>query len=199
MRTELLRRVAFLSTFGIATFSGGVLLGHSRHRRLPDGAPLPAAALAPFGDGGAGVPAAFLVFPASSADAPVCIGPSCPFPGPEPGAAEHHDCVVFLQDQGGAYAFDTRNLVSAAWNEQASTLVLDYGENLVVCDGENEDRLYKQLRKGSLELVESCSVERPSEAEAAQGDSGYAIAHVRVLPSGSWHFDKTGAFVSDEQ
>jgi hypothetical protein len=191
MRTELLRRVVFLSTFGIATFSGGVLMGQSRHRRLPEAAPSPTVAFAPFGDGGTGVPA-FVVFPASSTGAPICDGPSCPFPGPEPGE-EQHQCVTFYPDQGGTVTMDKSTLGASSCNPACTTLVEEFTQYAVVIEGERLDRLDREVRRGHIGRVEACTMEPTSDA-----DSGFAVSHVKILQPTSFHFDKAGNFVAEE-
>jgi len=194
MRTELLRRITFLSTFGIATFSGGVLMGQSRHRRLAEAAPPPAFV----NDGGTGVPA-FLVLPASATGARICDGPSCPFPGPGPGEAEErHECVTFLPDQGGSVIMDRSTLGASSCNAACTTLVEEFSQYAVVIEGERLDRLDREVRRGHIGRVEACTMEPAADTDETHGDGGYAVSHVRILQPTTFHFDKAGNFTADE-
>jgi hypothetical protein len=139
MRTELLRRVAFLATFGIATFSGGVLLGQSRHRGLPPPPPPP-------------------VKVASEPDTPsTCTGVACPL---------HHavsdpptyDAIEFVEEQGGTYSLDYDHLCALALSAPRNTLVLEYTLYDSILEGRDLEALYRAIRKRQVERLEASSL-----------------------------------------
>jgi hypothetical protein len=139
MRTELLRRVTFLATFGIATFSGGVLLGQSRHRGLPPAPPPPVKVV-------------------SEPDTPsTCTGVACPL---------HHavsdpptyDTIDFHEQQGSEYSLKYDNLCALGLSAPRNTLVLEYTLYQVVIEGEHLEPVYRVIRKRQVGTLQATSI-----------------------------------------
>jgi hypothetical protein len=160
-------------------------------------------------DGGAGFPVNFT--PVTDEDLQpdglqhvlVCEGPSCPFPGPEPGTVEDlHDDVTYVQDEGGLVILDRSMLAATSCNEACTVCVQEFikydCKYNCILEGERADRAARDVCRKRIDRVESCMFEQADE-DAAPGNSGYVISHVRVVPGTPFHFDsKSGAYVSDE-
>ena len=131
MRTELLRRVTFLSTFGIATFSGGVLLGQSRHRGLPPPTPPP-------------------VTPSP------CTEVACPTHGPP--QFPTYDAIDFVEQQGSEYSLKYDNLCALGLSAPRNTLVLEYTLYQVVIEGEHLEPVYRVVRKRQIGTLQAPSL-----------------------------------------
>jgi hypothetical protein len=193
----------FLVLFSVFTFAAGELHGASRHRGLPG----PVAPVSV--DGGAGFPAnaspvtAEDLRPGALRSVPICDGPSCPYPGPAssstPAGDEAHDAITFVLDHGGSVTVARSTLVVSSCNEPGNVLVEDFGQCLFVMTGERMDRLDRDVRRGRLARIESCTTETPAQHDGVQGDSGYVVAQVEQYPAGGWHWNpKTGAFTAEE-
>lgn len=192
-KEERISRGVYLATMCLAAFSCGAYANARTARSAPAPSHLETASRE---DGGAGVPA-LLVLPNSCPGFHVCDGPSCPFPGPNPGE-EQHQCVTYYPDQGGSVTMDTRTLGASSCNAPCTILVHEYGQYAVVIEGEQLDRLDREVRLGHIGRVEACSMET-ADPDGSIGEPRYAVNRVRVIQPTSFHFDsRTAAFVADE-
>jgi hypothetical protein len=193
-KEERISRGVYLVTMCLAAFSCGAYTTTRRSAgRVPASSRLEFSSRE---DGGASEPT-FLVLPEyCQAGVRRCEGPSCPFPGPEPGE-EQHRCVTYIADEGRSVTMDKSTLGASSCNPTSTVLVQEYGQYLIEVEGERLDRLDHDVRLGEIGRVVACTIE-PTDADGSFGD-GYAISHVRVLQPGSFHFGKSGEFVADEQ
>jgi hypothetical protein len=189
-QAERKSRALYLVTAVLAAFCCGAYTTTRHAARSASAATQSDVALS----GDAGVPT-FLLLPAGTAGLHVCDGPSCPFPGPEPGE-EQHRCVTYIDDDGRSTTLDKSTLGASSCNPTSTVLVQEYGQYLIEAEGENLERLDHEVRLGEIGCVVACTLE-PTDADGSVG-AGYAVSHVRVLQPTSFHFDKAGHFVADE-
>ena len=103
-----------------------------------------------------------------------------------------------MADDGSGATLNASTLKAAAWNATATTAVLEFDQRLVVVVGANTHRLCKAVQERQAPLVAACMMERGTDG-VGLGELGYEIDSVRLLSPTDYRFDKTGAFVAEEQ
>jgi hypothetical protein len=207
-KEERISRGVCLLTMCLAAFSCGAYTNHAAGRGNRSASAPSQLDLASCEDGGAGFPASLVteedLRPGGPQRVLVCDDQSCRLPGPEPVSTEdRHNELTYVQDKGGVVILDRSTLVATSCNEACTVCVEQFGEHDRqydgILEGERVDRADRDVRYKRIDRVESCTFERADE-DAAPGNNGYVISHVRVVPSTAFIFDpKTGAYKAEEQ
>ena len=191
-RTVMIRRVVFLSVFGLLSFAGGTVCSVPPNGEQAQAGISPAGGIENAAPADAGVPPAACDLPALAVRATAGTpGEAC---------REQYRAITFVQEHGGGVVLDYEHLEAIAFNEQHTVIVAEYKTYLAVIEGQRLERLHWLLQARCTGLVEASPLDDAGH-RVEPGDVGRpVITRVRVVTSGTYHFSpETGEYVADEQ